>query len=465
MLLHFFQKTSIFTKVAQFQLPERRSMVSSQKVIRKDVAPRKDFSNLDKVVNDYLKRRPGYKIIENSNEKYNFTEKANLRSEEKTQTKAVVIDTGLNNAEETVIHFNQYLSQKNNNNYNDKDVDIKDDSDNKLLSLLDTLEREVKHIELDGSEKELFDAKIRKIYGSIIGKTAFLKFPKQILLSNTDQETPEIDFGESKSSDKLEPDHEVNNHLKDPEEPRQSKRYQVDKEIGRIKNSIQPIQGHKWKTKFIDSVDQKKYKENVDVFNHDEKKPGDTFDHKYDENLGHTYGNIDHKHMDDLDRTYNENMNKKYSENHLDHEFNNDQVKLSDIFYHKYHYNVDKKYNELSARNSNKYVADEHAFRELEHNLRSSQEYTTPRDFSYKNLKTINQDNSDVALITKDREKRKKNEIKHRNRVKSLNSPKDLIDPLSLERRKYYQNKLENIKRKLQSRRNRGNNEVSFTTR
>lgn len=47
---------------------------------------------------------------------------------------------------------------------------INEESDNKLMNLLDTLEQEVKYIELDGKEKQLFDAKLRKIYGTLVAK-------------------------------------------------------------------------------------------------------------------------------------------------------------------------------------------------------------------------------------------------------------------------------------------------------
>ncbi|KAJ8715443.1 hypothetical protein PYW07_009925 [Mythimna separata] len=446
------KKASIFTNVAQFQLPKRRNMLSPTKVIKKDVAPRKDFSNINKVVNDYLKRHLGYKIINNNNEQHNSNEKVTPRSEEKMQTE-VVFDTGLNNAEETVMNFDHYLSQKNNSNYIDREVDNKDDNDHKLLSLLDTLEQEVKYIALDGSEKDLFDAKIRKIYGSIVGNTALAKFPKPMLLSAPNQEVPEIDFGEMKINDKGEPDHE-DNHVKVPEEPIQPTRYKVDKRVGRVKNyNPSSHKGHKWKNKFIDSFDQKKYKENIDAY-------GDAFDNKHNEDLDFTYGDINHKHMDDLDRKYKENLNKKYSENHLDQEYN-DHFKLSDDFHRQRNYDSDRKYddNEPASRSEIKYVADRAVFREFEHSSHSSQEDTTPGSYRFKDLNTIH-DTPDIPLITKDREKRKKYERKHRNRVKSLNTRKEPIDPLSLERRKYYQDKLDNIKKKLRSHRNRADRDA-----
>ncbi|KAJ8709555.1 hypothetical protein PYW08_009559 [Mythimna loreyi] len=433
------KKASIFTRVAQFKLPKRR-MASPPKMIKKDVAPRKDFSNLNKVVNEYLKRRPGYKIIDSNHEQHNSKETTTSGKVEKTQTE-VVFDTGLNNAEETVINFNQHLSQKNISKYLDKNVNSKDDNDRKLLSLLDKLEQEVKHIALDGNEKDLFDAKIRKIYGSIVGNTALSKFPKSILLSNANQEIPEIDFGETKISDKVEPDHEDGNHLKVSEEAIQPTRYKVDKGIGRLRKYNPSIQGHKWKNKFIDSFDQKKFKENIDGFN-----DRDITNNKQNKNSDFTYGDINQKHMDNLDHKYKENINKKYSENHLDQEYN-DEPKLNGKF-HQQHYDLDQKYDEDEP-------VDDKVFRELELNSHSSQEETTPRNFRFKDSNTIH-NTPDIPLITKDREKRKKNERKHRNRIKSLNARKDPIDPLSIERRKYYQEKLDNIKKKLQSRRNRG---------
>lgn len=446
------QKSSIFTRVAQFQLPERR-ITSPFKVVKKDVEPRKDFSNLNKVVNDYLRRHPGYRIINGNNENNKPKKDIKPPAEEKLQTDAVASETGLNKAEETIINFNKYVAQKNNSNFNDEDADIKDDNDNKLLSLLDTLEREVKHIALDGSEKQLFDAKIRKIYGSIVGKTALQKFPKPILFSTPEPEAVEIDFGETKTRDKVE----ENDTFKILNEPKPRKRFKVDKRTDRAKQSSPLVQGHKWKNKFINSFDQKQY--NTDVSSYGDKKSNDNrYDHKYNDKLENTYGDIHHIQMDELDQKYNENMHKKYNENNLDHEYNEVPHKFNDNLDHSRNYDTDRKLydNEPASRSKIKYNADRGVFREFEHNSLGSQEHVTSR-----NYKKVNQAPPEIPLISKDREKRKRSERKHRKRVKSLGSRND-DDILSLERRKYYQEKLDNIRRKLRSRRNRNNNDVSL---
>lgn len=51
-----------------------------------------------------------------------------------------------------------------------KNTTVTDESDKKFMALLDTLEKEVKHVDLRDKEKQIFDAKIKKIYGEVVGK-------------------------------------------------------------------------------------------------------------------------------------------------------------------------------------------------------------------------------------------------------------------------------------------------------
>lgn len=97
---------------------------------------------------------------------------------------------------------------------------IDEESDNKLMNLLDTLEQEVKHIELDGNEKQMFDAKLRKIYGSLVTKPK-----KGDSYSKLDLETPAdiLDF------DHVPDDVESMNKIVDKQMSETEDRVQMDK--------------------------------------------------------------------------------------------------------------------------------------------------------------------------------------------------------------------------------------------
>lgn len=81
----------------------------------------------------------------------------------------------------SVVPRQQKIGIKNFNNTSlFKKFDIKnsnEETDSKLLSLLDNLEQEVRHIDLKKNVKEMFDAKIRKIYGNVLGDPDVLSNP------------------------------------------------------------------------------------------------------------------------------------------------------------------------------------------------------------------------------------------------------------------------------------------------
>uniref|UniRef100_A0A2A4JY44 SCP domain-containing protein n=1 Tax=Heliothis virescens TaxID=7102 RepID=A0A2A4JY44_HELVI len=546
------KKSSIFTRVAQFKLPGRKSMPSPFEVAKKDVPPRKDFSNLPKVVNDYLSRRSEFRrnSIEdkqNVDENHDIEEKKRYntkltdeikqhiankkldefkkrddspqpdeikqRAEEKQRddnqyeeiehdeakqqledsqrvehkrdakqhedrqekqrvepkqeeeskqqqqnkpketeahTDAPVTETRLKKAEEKVINFNQYLREKDNNtkiNTNNKDIDVKDDIDNKLMSLLDTLEKEVKHVALAGNEKEIFDAKIRKIYGTVVGDPVDLTTLKPI----------ETNLGELKK-----PQHEPS-IIKIPEENpqtqiRQIRNQEVEGKSGRNKNYEYLVQR---KDKLIENYNQNKYIENIDanVFSDVEKKRDDAYDRKYNERYEQRYRNGEHKYMDDIDRKYSENLDRKYNENNLDHGKFDIRHKYVDNLNQKYHYTVDQKYDDNvtpAHRNQIKYdPKDVVEFREFKNNALTSAE---ENNIKYRNYDKFEKDIKPQGIIDRNL-LRNKDERKHRirddgRRIKSVHAHNDLEDPLSLERRKYYQEKLDNIERKLRGTRN-----------
>lgn len=63
---------------------------------------------------------------------------------------------------------------RNPNGFGNRLNSVTEETDSKLMALLDTLEQEVKHVELLDKNKQLFDVKIRKIYGEVVGNTVNL---------------------------------------------------------------------------------------------------------------------------------------------------------------------------------------------------------------------------------------------------------------------------------------------------
>ncbi|CAG9794877.1 unnamed protein product [Diatraea saccharalis] len=161
------KKTSLFSKVPIFDLSKR-----GDNTYKRSVLPRKDFSSVKNLVNDYINiRRNRFKSQGGFFSTPNYpTNQPNIKSERI-----------LNSAEEKVMKTNYYLSNKINSTVSEP-ILMPDSlsgleyekSDIKLMHLLNKLEQEVKHIELDEVKKEIFDAKIRKIYDSVVGPKDFL---------------------------------------------------------------------------------------------------------------------------------------------------------------------------------------------------------------------------------------------------------------------------------------------------
>nr|XP_021203624.2 uncharacterized protein LOC110385181 [Bombyx mori] len=158
------RKQSIFAKQAKFQLPTIKNKMTQAKSKITDVIPRKDFTRAQKLVKSYIsdKHRPYYGTTENRHK--NIVDQNDVNHKEPTE--AV-----LKSVEERVMDYNKHFGPDTDSLQGNKSPKtITEDSDNKLMVMLDNLERAVRNIELDGKEKELFDAKIRKIYGTVVGK-------------------------------------------------------------------------------------------------------------------------------------------------------------------------------------------------------------------------------------------------------------------------------------------------------
>ncbi|XP_026734799.1 uncharacterized protein LOC113498838 isoform X2 [Trichoplusia ni] len=453
------KKSSIFTRVAQFKLPGRRSMSSPFETLMKDVVPRKDFSNLSKVVDDYLNRKQGYRrntllkskqeYASHQEEERQYTEsppQTNTQEQKEEQqqkdqqpneeTTAIddkqhkdeeVTETVLNNVEEKVITFKRYL--KRGNNSDDTDVEAKEDNDNKLMSLLDTLEQEVKHIELDGNEKELFDAKIRKIYGTVVGKPVELLSPKQSKLNEL--ELPDNDFGESKTYVKHE-----SNHISDDERNMDDDKKIIKHIESKKPNRIKAFDflERKHKDKIPDALLDSKYNDNIDhkLFNEIDRKYNEHIEHKLYSDSDRRYSDLEHKFMEDLDRKLNED--RKYKSG--DRKFYND------------HSEENRKYSHIPAsRNQVKYENKE--YRNYKHNSFSSVEDVKHRNFDKYEREKFGRGDRTFYRKDLDRKHRRGTEVK-RSRSKNYYVHNDANDVLSVERRKYYQDKLENLERRLQ---------------
>lgn len=160
-------------KVAKFELPRKNEIT-----VKPDVQPRKDFTDAKNLVQNYLDLR---KIVETrkdiSKNSIDFTKL--LKNSKRNKFTEATTEMYLNSVEEKVLNYNYYINNKEPKSIkpmNDifgglpSDTKSKENSNDNIMNLLDKLEQEVKHIELDKNKKELLDAKIRKIYGSIVGR-------------------------------------------------------------------------------------------------------------------------------------------------------------------------------------------------------------------------------------------------------------------------------------------------------
>ncbi|CAH4036973.1 unnamed protein product [Pieris brassicae] len=156
-----FNKQSIFTRTPVFVLPTKKTSIKSTVTIKKDVVPRKDFTQVKKLVTTYLTRR------RNGNNDIDYL---NNSIHETTTEKFTTID----------VHFDGYLKDHTFVNIN------KENDEDKLINLLDNLQEEVKHIGFDRKEKEIFNAKLRSIFNSLDINSKMTKLNNHSLQENHD---------------------------------------------------------------------------------------------------------------------------------------------------------------------------------------------------------------------------------------------------------------------------------------
>ncbi|XP_047539553.1 uncharacterized protein LOC125072961 [Vanessa atalanta] len=157
-------KQSVFSKAPTFELAIRKTNpITHQKLInnmnKKDVAPRKDFTEVQKLVSKYLDmKRDSNTFVDTESGRYISHDPINFSSY---------------NNPLAFKNQNSDFNLTNNLNLFDDAKSVNVDADRKLMSLLDSLEHEIKEIELNTNEREMFDEKIRKIYVTLIGKSDF----------------------------------------------------------------------------------------------------------------------------------------------------------------------------------------------------------------------------------------------------------------------------------------------------
>ncbi|CAG4970525.1 unnamed protein product [Colias eurytheme] len=163
---------SIFSRTAIFELPNRKLITKTTKtppLIRKDVVPRKDFTNVRKLVTTYLNRRRanGKDLLSkslNKEIKHLFNDSSLEEHEKATES---TLKTTI-----SIINFNQYLKDKtfdysNASRNSAFKVNHDNGEDKNVLNLINDLKSEVKLIDFDKKEKEIFDAKLRQLYDTL----------------------------------------------------------------------------------------------------------------------------------------------------------------------------------------------------------------------------------------------------------------------------------------------------------
>lgn len=270
------QRKSVFSKVATFELPK-----TGEKNVKPDVAPRKDFTNVKNIAKDYLNFKKGQKKT------YELLLYRDVKHKKDSLRFKTTTERFLNSAEDKVMNYNYYLnnfSRPNNKPakglFEFDSIYSKDKSKDKLMTLLDKLEQEVKHIELDRNKKEMFDAKIRKIYGTVVGEP-------RLLDHKTDYETDFTD-GELTDFDKFEAEHNRHSdvegkrpinkphHIHDIEEIEKNVENMHDKYSDLI-NAIRPRSRSRQNTLYMDKpenhFDQRNIKTARDGYESDMKHP------------------------------------------------------------------------------------------------------------------------------------------------------------------------------------------------
>lgn len=169
------QKQSLFSRAGIFELPiKNRKQVAKPKVkeFKTDVAPRKDFTKVQQLVSNYLDNKRHGKPFDLDFDKVNSSHGPILYNGYNHNR---ALNQQLKGNNRNVIEYVNKQVTDSAHSTKDKifkytNMTIQTENDAKLMYLLDKLEEEVKNIDLNTNEKATFDEKIRKIYGTLVGK-------------------------------------------------------------------------------------------------------------------------------------------------------------------------------------------------------------------------------------------------------------------------------------------------------
>lgn len=162
---HIAKKKSIFSKAPKFILPKSSPSSKNSKI--KSTPFKRQLPKVHKPINKHSEEETEYspnEIIAKTKQRKTVSEKLVVKKYKNSTLPNSKNNKLLKNK------FRYFDESKEVKGFQTDIRNIDEETDNKLMNLLDTLEQEVKHIELDGSEKQLFDAKLRKIYGSLVAK-------------------------------------------------------------------------------------------------------------------------------------------------------------------------------------------------------------------------------------------------------------------------------------------------------
>ncbi|XP_050357446.1 uncharacterized protein LOC126778105 isoform X2 [Nymphalis io] len=188
-------KQSVFLKAPIFDLNVRKSnpMTHQKLVNKKDVAPRKDFTEVQQLVSEYLDKKRYRNTFDADKESDGYISHEPLTFHSYNNPNTFKNQNVFRNSynDEQKYNNNNFNLNKNLNLYDDVKV-VNVDGDRKIMALLDSLEQKIKEIELDTNEKEVFDEKIRKIYEALVGKSDFKEKYKLNVLWNNNSKANEV---------------------------------------------------------------------------------------------------------------------------------------------------------------------------------------------------------------------------------------------------------------------------------
>ncbi|KAM3957970.1 uncharacterized protein ACR2FA_008010 [Aphomia sociella] len=249
------KKSSIFLRTNIFESPviKKKKSMEILRDIKKDVAPRKDFSKVKNLLKIYMKDKQNKVRVTSAQKTRLIPEKNN----ESILTQATT-ESFLNTAEEKVINYDHYLKENFHSNISNeapppKELNIKnsqEDGDKKLMNLLDKLEQEIKHIELHGDKKEMFDAKIRKIYYTVVRKPIDLISNHLNILESVTVSTPDYEAADHILKHEISYDKEIiknnkdNKMYKDVEENETrvvNSKLKIHDHLNKVENNLRPI--------------------------------------------------------------------------------------------------------------------------------------------------------------------------------------------------------------------------------